>query len=342
MFDALTREISQRFGLGDKARGLIAALLALIFTPDNGGIAGLLDRFKQQGLGDLFSSWLGGTPGQPTPINLQQLDSVLGPAALSDIADKLGAARGTVVAATSATLPKLIGLLTPKGQLPADIPASVTSFIGELEHAVTQTAPQVTAAAQRTAVVEDTSGGLGWLKWLALAAVILALAYCVLSRKPQVSAPPAASVPAAPAAPTVAQTALADAKAALSALVPGKYTADDLIKALNLMVIHFDTGAANINADSFDVLAAAANALKAAPAGTKVEIGGYTDNTGDPAANFKLSDDRANAVRSKLIELGVAADSLSAKGYGDSKPVANNATEDGRAKNRRMEFTVLH
>jgi outer membrane protein OmpA-like peptidoglycan-associated protein len=135
---------------------------------------------------------------------------------------------------------------------------------------------------------------------------------------------------------------VADAKSALSALVPGKFSADDLVKALNLMAVHFDTGSATISADSLDVLTAAANALKAAPAGSKVEIGGYTDNTGDAAANLKLSDDRANAVRSKLVELGVSGDILVAKGYGDANPVADNATEDGRAKNRRMEFTVPH
>ncbi len=108
------------------------------------------------------------------------------------------------------------------------------------------------------------------------------------------------------------------------------------------MTVHFDTGSATISADSFDVLTAAANALKAAPAGSKVEIGGYTDNSGDAAANLKLSDDRANAVRSKLIELGVSAEMLTARGYGDANPVADNATEEGRAKNRRMEFTVMH
>ena len=78
-----------------------------------------------------------------------------------------------------------------------------------------------------------------------------------------------------------------------------------------------------------------------APAGTRVEIGGHTDNTGDAAANLKLSEDRANAVRTKLVDLGVPADLLTSKGYGDTKPVADNSTDDGRAKNRRMEFTVV-
>src|SRR5690349_21984497 len=65
MFDALVRDIAQRFGLGDKARDLLGELLALIFDNKNGGIAGLLARFRQQGLGDLFASWLGGTQAKP-------------------------------------------------------------------------------------------------------------------------------------------------------------------------------------------------------------------------------------------------------------------------------------
>ena len=354
MFDALIREISQRFGLGDKAEGLITSLVGLIFDPNSGGIAGLLTRFREQGLGDLFSSWLGGSAGLPTTINSQQLESVLGSAQVGAIADKLGIARGTVTAAAAAALPKIIGVLTPNGQLPTSVPTAVTSMLGGLGGLGTAGAGVADAAHAATSTtalaIEDAAGGgRGWLKWLVLAAIILALGYCVLNRQPAPApAPPAASSPAAaptttPAASaeTPAQAAVADAKSVLSALVPGKFSADDLVKALNLMAVHFDTGSATISADSMDVLAAAANALKAAPAGSKVEIGGYTDNTGDPAANLKLSDERANAVRSKLIELGVAADSLVAKGYGDAKPVADNATEEGRAKNRRMEFTVL-
>jgi outer membrane protein OmpA-like peptidoglycan-associated protein len=136
------------------------------------------------------------------------------------------------------------------------------------------------------------------------------------------------------------QAVKVDAASALSALEPGKFSADDLVKALNLMIIHFNTGSAAISADSLDILGKAATALKAAPAGTKVEVGGHTDNVGNADMNLKLSDARANAVRAKLVELGVAADALTAKGYGDSKPVADNATDEGRARNRRIEFTL--
>ena len=89
------------------------------------------------------------------------------------------------------------------------------------------------------------------------------------------------------------------------------------------------------------ILAKAASVIKSAPAGTRIEVGGHTDNTGNAAANMQLSQDRAAAVASQLVANGVNAAMLTSKGYGQDKPIADNSTEQGRAKNRRMEFTVL-
>jgi OmpA-OmpF porin, OOP family len=130
------------------------------------------------------------------------------------------------------------------------------------------------------------------------------------------------------------------ALAAFAALKPGA-SADDLVKALNLSSIYFDTDSATITRDSLETLTKAAEAIKLAPAGTRIEVGGHTDNTGDAAANMHLSLNRANAVTAKLVELGVDGAMLSGKGYGQNKPIAENATEEGRAQNRRMEFVVI-
>lgn len=129
------------------------------------------------------------------------------------------------------------------------------------------------------------------------------------------------------------------AAAAFATLKPG-YSADDLVKALNLSRIYFDTGSATITRDSQEILGKAAEAIKAAPANTRIEVGGHTDNTGDAAANVTLSQQRAEAVVARLEQLGVAVGSLSAKGYGQDRPIADNATEEGKAANRRIEFTV--
>jgi OOP family OmpA-OmpF porin len=73
----------------------------------------------------------------------------------------------------------------------------------------------------------------------------------------------------------------------------------------------------------------------------RIEVGGHTDNVGNDAANQKLSEQRANAVREFLIAKGIDGTRIVAKGYGETKPIATNETEEGRAQNRRTEVTVL-
>ncbi len=131
------------------------------------------------------------------------------------------------------------------------------------------------------------------------------------------------------------------AMAALAGLKDG-FSSDDLVKALNLMNVYFATDSATITNDSMETLRAAADAIKRSSAGTRIEAGGHTDNTGDAAHNMTLSQQRAEAVVTRLKELGVADGILSAKGYGQDKPIADNGTEEGKARNRRMEFTFLN
>ncbi len=73
----------------------------------------------------------------------------------------------------------------------------------------------------------------------------------------------------------------------------------------------------------------------------KIELGGHTDNVGSAASNLKLSQDRANVVRDYLISKGIDAARVTAKGYGMTKPIANNKTAEGRAQNRRTEVKIL-
>jgi OmpA-OmpF porin, OOP family len=101
----------------------------------------------------------------------------------------------------------------------------------------------------------------------------------------------------------------------------------------------FQTGSAKLEASSMDQLKNIAEIMKAFPA-VKLKIGGYTDNVGKAASNMKLSDDRAKAAMAELVTMGVAADRLAAEGYGDTVPVADNTTEEGRAKNRRTAARV--
>jgi outer membrane protein OmpA-like peptidoglycan-associated protein len=114
--------------------------------------------------------------------------------------------------------------------------------------------------------------------------------------------------------------------------------ADQLAKdGFVTLYVNFDTGKATIKPDSATTLDDAAAALKVA-GDLKVEVGGHTDNVGAPEANQKLSQERARAVMAALVERGVKADRLTAQGYGQSSPIADNRTEEGRAKNRRVEL----
>ncbi len=112
---------------------------------------------------------------------------------------------------------------------------------------------------------------------------------------------------------------------------------EELREQLRANPINFELGSAEIASDSDAILEQAAAAISAAP-GIEVEIVGHTDSTGDPAANQTLSQERAVAVRDRLVELGVSADRLEARGAGADEPIASNDTEEGRAENRRIEF----
>lgn len=112
------------------------------------------------------------------------------------------------------------------------------------------------------------------------------------------------------------------------------------MRVLEGRAIGFATASADITPQGLALIDEIAR--EAAPCvkeqGLKVAIGGHTDASGDDAANTALSDRRAQAVRRALVERGVPEAFVSAAGYGESQPVADNATEDGRARNRRISF----
>jgi cytochrome c oxidase subunit II len=112
-------------------------------------------------------------------------------------------------------------------------------------------------------------------------------------------------------------------------------------KTLVLNYINFETGSAKLTANSKYELDNLVTALNAYPS-MSIEVAGHTDNVGEPAANQTLSAQRASAVAQYLMDRGVAAGRLKPRGYGDSKPLVANDSDDNRAKNRRTEFTILN
>jgi outer membrane protein OmpA-like peptidoglycan-associated protein len=125
---------------------------------------------------------------------------------------------------------------------------------------------------------------------------------------------------------TVADAGLADLQA-------------NLAKACHVALygVLFDFNKSTLQPSSDATLQPAAN-LMATDKALKLEVQGHTDNVGNDAYNQTLSEARAKAVATWLTQHGVAADRLTAKGYGKTKPVADNGSDEGRAKNRRVEI----
>jgi outer membrane protein OmpA-like peptidoglycan-associated protein len=119
--------------------------------------------------------------------------------------------------------------------------------------------------------------------------------------------------------------------------LPADAAGKDILEAMSLQIINFPSGSTAIPASNQAVLKKAAELLKDKK-DFKFEIGGHADNVGKPETNLALSGKRAEAVRAFLINNGVAAAMLTAKGYGDTLPIADNTTETGRLKNRRIEY----
>ena len=111
-------------------------------------------------------------------------------------------------------------------------------------------------------------------------------------------------------------------------------------KTYTLKNVFFETGLSSLKKESFPALNDLVDALKSKPS-LNIEIAGHTDNVGNSEANQKLSTDRANAVRDYLIKHGVEPNRVIAKGYGQTQPVADNDSPEGRQQNRRTEVRII-
>ena len=182
---------------------------------------------------------------------------------------------------------------------------------------------------------------------LLLTALVGALAGCQASaslgsgtQSPPPPPPPAAPPPPAPE-PTPAASTPAPAPTPPPAAEPPKtsvsVSGDRLGVPGNIV---YETGKAIIKPESEPTLNALKDFMMQNPNFTRIRVEGHTDNVGKPADNMKLSTDRAMAVVTWMDAHGVSKDRLLAVGFGDTKPIADNTTEDGKAQNRRTEFRL--
>jgi len=107
----------------------------------------------------------------------------------------------------------------------------------------------------------------------------------------------------------------------------------------NFKALNFASGSNAIDSTSMNEVKNISEILKAFP-NVNIKVGGYTDNTGDDAANLKLSSERAAAVKAALVGLGITDARLESEGYGETNAIASNDTEEGRATNRRIAVSV--
>lgn len=119
-------------------------------------------------------------------------------------------------------------------------------------------------------------------------------------------------------------------------------TANEMFEKVNSgntlsLYINFDIGKSTIKSESQKIVDELYAMLKNNPT-LKIQIDGHTDNVGSAVSNKTLSEQRATNVKTALVNKGISADRIKTAGYGQDKPVANNSTEDGKAKNRRVEI----
>ncbi len=240
---------------------------------------------------------------------------------------------------------------------------NVTNEVRQAANTVTNTASRAT-----TEVTEAAAGGGNWLPWVLGALGILAALWYFKGCGDKSADAEALKKAAADKQKMItdslskyAEKMKADATAALSNFVlPGgtkiefpkgsvedkligfvtdKNAAIDKTKWFNFEGLNFDTGKATLKAGSEAKLDNVKAIMAAFPA-VSIKIGGYTDNVGNAASNKTLSDARAKTVMAELVKRGVAASRMGAEGFGPEFPCADNATEEGRAKNRRIDISV--
>jgi outer membrane protein OmpA-like peptidoglycan-associated protein/uncharacterized protein YidB (DUF937 family) len=206
LFDALIDDLASRYGLGANAGPLVREVLNYV-TGSPGGLGGFMDKLKAAGFGSEVESWLG--HADASPVSAQLLDRVVGSTALGGIASRLGLGTSLVSTAVAYALPKLIGLLTPGGTIPAFLSAEVRNFLSApaaqrgapAAHVFEQVAPR------HIEVIHDQPHMTRWLWPLLGALAVLGLGSYLFSTNNRAPVAPAVvqapAGPPAPAAPTL-------------------------------------------------------------------------------------------------------------------------------------------
>jgi uncharacterized protein YidB (DUF937 family)/outer membrane protein OmpA-like peptidoglycan-associated protein len=362
MFDLIIKEVASRFGLGDKAAPLVQMLVAFMTNKDTGGLSGFINLFKSKGMGDLVSSWMGGSAA-PLGINHAQIENVFGGKGgmLETVLGKTGLSSGTALSALSFLLPSLLGKLTPGGSVPTSLSSEISSFaekgsgllggllgagaaaataatgaaagaaaagakaVGNAGHAATAAAGIATGAAANAG--KAASGGLmKFLPWVIAAAIALWL----LKTCTGGDAMDAAKKTADAAKATATATADATKATAGAAVDAAKSTATAAVDATKAAADAASTAAASTVATAATGAAAALSYLDKLP-----EIVGGAPVTKIYFASGKIDVPADTAEKIKpIIEYVKANAGTKAALSGFHDPTGDKAQNEELAKNR--------
>lgn len=242
LFDSLIDDIASRFGLGPTATPLVRETLKLILGSSD-GLSGFISRLTASGLGSVAASWLGAS--DPAPLSTQQVETAVGNSSLSGIADRLGLNTSIVASAIGYVLPKLVGLLTPGGSVPAVLPAAVANFLHDGAAAAPPPA-STTAPAQRSNLLPLVIGA---------AALIGGVSYFLAQKEKTDGGVPPAITAEAPAGGQVAATPVRTLPAQLSITDDGRHIAysgavhDDATRSSILDALKAAFGAKRLQGD---------------------------------------------------------------------------------------------
>lgn len=195
------------------------------------------------------------------------------------------------------------------------------------QHVIVRGSPPDAGAGDAALATARSTTCPTWLGRFTCAVQVIGLFTPALPKPTPKVEPTPAAAPAASAAPVEAVTAAASA------------CEKSLAEIVAQTKIEFATASAIIQARSAPVLDALAQAAAQCPGRLLIE--GHTDSTGSPTTNQALSLARAEAVRAALARRGLAQDRLQAQGLGDERPLADNGSAEGRARNRRIEFRAI-
>jgi len=328
-FGSILNNISSVFSGGSATSSMMSAgqgLLGKIFGDRSNQVADAVARSS-----GVSSSSAGKIMSLLAPLTMGVLGKQVLAGGLSNtgLASMLIQQKDEIAAAAPSGLGQVLG--SGKGPIPVAPRVSPSAEVHAPERARTEVREQ-----------ERPAAGSRWLPLLLIAVAVLGLLWFFSGRARR----------AGEQAVQTTQTALSSITlpGGLNISVPegsinynlARFLADGSQTAPKTFVfdhLNFQTGSTQLTTESGATVTNLAQILKAYP-NARVQLIGHTDNTGPAEANQKLSLDRADAVKQMLVNDGVAGDRISTAGYGQDRPIGPNDSEEGRAKNRRIELIV--